>query len=128
DGSDGRSGRMRSGDLHAGNALGLGQADFRVAQVAAGVLAPQVALGPGAGAGVAVADGQPLALAAAPLDGARVLAQAQQQRVGVVQPDVAEAAFAHVAHGVLPPVGVRVHGAGVVDVGDAAARGVATPG
>src|SRR5690606_39142469 len=111
-----------------GNASGLRQADFRVAQVAAGVFTPQVAFGPGAGTGVAVADRQPLALVAAAGHGARVFAQAQQQRVGVVQPDVAEAALAHVAHGVLPPVGVRVHGAGIVDVGDAAARGVAAPG
>src|SRR5690606_1646247 len=116
------------GNLHARNARRLGQADFLIAQVAAGVLAPQVAGCPGTGAGVAVADRQPAALGATPLDGPRVLAQLQQQRLGLLQPDFAKGVAAHVADGVLPPVSIRVYIADVVDIGDAAARGIAPPG
>ncbi|MCY1440594.1 hypothetical protein D9M71_568770 [compost metagenome] len=57
-----------------------------------------------------------------------MLAQAQQQRIGLLQPQGAERRAAHVAYRVLPPVGVGVHFAGVVDIGDGAARGIADPG
>ena len=55
------------------------EADFLIAEVAAGVFAPEFSAGPGAGAGVAVADVQPAALAAAPDHRSRALAQLQEQ-------------------------------------------------
>lgn len=103
------------------------EADFLIAEVAAGVFAPEFSAGPGAGAGVAVADVQPAALAAAPDHRSRALAQLQEQRVGALEPEVGEALMADVADAVVPPVAVRMHLAGVVDVGDALARGVAAP-
>src|SRR5690606_21835183 len=93
----------------AGDEGAIRQADFTVAQVAAGVLAPEIAGGPGPGASVAVADRQPLAFATATAYRPGMLAQLGEQWVGVIQPDVPEAALADIADGVLPPVGIRMH-------------------
>ncbi|MNR43453.1 hypothetical protein D3C85_1620740 [compost metagenome] len=54
--------------------------------------------------------------------------QAQQQGIRLIQPQRAERRAPDIAHRVLPPVGVGVHFAGVVDIGDGAARGIAAPG
>src|SRR5690554_3654335 len=114
--------------LYRTDKVRLLQADFFVGKVTTRIFRPHVTLCPGAGAGIAIANWQPLALATAPLDRARMLTQLNQQRVRVLQPDVGKAALAHVAHRVLPPVGVGMNVTKVVDIGDAGTGCVAAPG
>ena len=101
---------------------------FRRRQIAARVLGPGVAGElEGAHAGVAVADVEVGAGGAAALHRRAALLEAGHQRVGSVRPDGRERALAHIAERVVPPEGVRVDVAQVVDVGDVDARGVAAP-
>src|SRR4030042_602625 len=81
----------------------------------------------GAHAGVAAADIEVVARAAASLDlpGARL--ETGHERVGGIGPDLRERPVLYVAEAVVPPEGVGMNLAEVVDVGDVHARGVATP-
>jgi len=75
-----------------------------------------------------VADGQPAALRATAAHSTGVLTQSRQQRIRLIQPERSKGHVPDIAHRVLPPIGVRVHFAGIVDIGDTAARGIAAPG
>src|SRR5688500_5969218 len=96
-----------------------------VGEVAPRILRPRVAVHlQGAHAEAAAADVLPLAGPAAALEQGRPVAQAGEQRIGEVLPDLAERPLLHVAQRVLHPELVRVHVAQEVDVGEADARAV----
>src|SRR5574340_1267097 len=97
----------------------LGDTDLFVVQVAGGIFLPRVARELiGAHPGVATADVEIAAFAAAALDLARACLEAGHQRIGGVGPDFGEGPLLYIAQGVVPPEGVRVHITQIVDIGD----------
>ena len=103
-------------------------ADLLVRHVAPRVLGPGIAAHfHRAHAGVAAADVEVGAGAAAPADGARPRLQAGHHGMARVGPDGREGAQPHVAERAVPPHGVRVHVAEVVDVRDVDPGAVAAP-
>src|SRR5690606_16312171 len=105
-----------------------GDANLVVVEVTARILGPGVAGQlPGPRAAVAAADVAVYASAAATLERPRTRLQAFHERLGGLLPDVGERPLAHGAEAVVPPHGIRVHVAEVVDVGDVHSRGITAP-
>ena len=104
-------------------------AQFVVVEVARRILGPGIAERlPGAHARVASADREIRAFAAAAADTARPRLQSRHDRVARVAPDLREVTLLDVAERVVPPEGIGMHLAEVVDVRDVDAARVAAPG
>ena len=91
--------------------------DLIIIEVAARIFCPEVSTElPGAGACIAAAYVQVIALGAAAFNRALVQFEPGHQRVGGVHPDIGKRPLFNTADGVIPPHRVRVHIAEVIDV------------
>lgn len=102
--------------------------DFLSGEIAAGVLGPGVACDlQGAHARVAAAYIEVPALPAASANAARPALEARHDRIADILPNAGEWALADVAECVMPPEGIGVHIAEIVDIGDIYAACIAAP-